>query len=148
MKNDIIPLVKHQLAKVMGLESEADKARAKKFTRLAGPDWQAAPDRFCREDEKIDPLLLGRFYGENNLKRCALEIRRVEGCLALRFSWKTRDHSTWSDKSQARESNRYHSLVVNKDRIGNKNGLNFRRGPDGRFYLGYKNHMDIVMKKI
>ena len=144
-----IPNIKDRLAKVMGLPSQADQARKEKFEQLTGQEWLSVPDRFLREEQKIHPKLIGRFYGENNLKKCALEIRRMaEGKLAMRCVYKTRSRSTWSDKSQARQSNGYYSLVVKGDKIGTRNGLNFRMGPDGRYYLGYKNHMDIIMKKI
>lgn len=148
MKPFFSPNMKARLAKAMGLSSPADMARKEKFKQLAGEDWLSPPDRFLKEEQKIDPELIGRFYGENNLKKAALEVRRLDGQLALRCMYKTRSRSTWSDKSQARQSNGYYSLIVKGDRIGTRNGLNFRLGPDGRYYLGYKNHMDITMKKI
>ena len=143
-----IPILKDRLAKAMGLSSPADEARKEKFKQLTGPDWLSPPNRFLREEQRIDPKLIGRFYGENNLKKCALEIRRVDGQLVMRCAYKTRSRSTWSDQSQARQSNGYYSLVVRGESIGTRNGLNFRMGPDGRYYMGYKNHMDIIMKKI
>lgn len=148
MRPLFIPRVKDQIAKVIGISPSGDEKRLHKFRRLTGEDWESPPDRFCREEEKIHPRLLGRFYGENNLKKCALEIRRIEGSIALRCAYKTRSRSTWSDKSQARQSNRYYALVVKGDSIGTRNGLNFRKGPDGRYFLGYRNHMDVIMKKI
>ncbi len=145
----LIPRIKDQIAKALGLPSSSDAIRKEKFNRLTGDSWDAPPDRFCREEEKINPRLIGRFYGENNLKKGALEIKRQDdGRLVLRCAYKTRSRSSWSDKTKAQELNSYVSTIAKGNSIGTKNGLNFRRGPDGRYYLGYKNNMEIIMKKI
>jgi len=92
----LISLIKDQIAKALGLPSSSDAIRKEKFNRLTGDFWDALPpDRLCREEEKIDPKLIGRFYGENNLKKSALEIKRQDnGRLVLRCAYKTRSRSS------------------------------------------------------
>lgn len=148
MKQPFLPTLKTQLGKLMGRPSPAEEARRRKFKQLTTGSWYDPPDGFCREDQRIDPKLIGRFYGENNIKKCALEIRRIEGKIAFRYAWQTRSRHTWANKSQEEGSNKYHSLIVKGSKIGTRNGLIFRRGSDGRYYLGYKRFMEIIMKKV
>ena len=148
MRQPFMPTLKNQLGKILGLSSPSEEARSHKFKQLTTDNWLESPDRFCREKKRIHPKLIGQFYGENNIKKCAVEIRRVQGKIAFRYAWQTRSRHTWADKSQEEGSNKYHSLTINSDKIGNRNGLIFRRGSDGRYYLGYKRFMEIIMKKV
>ena len=148
MRQPFMPTLKNQLGKILGLSSPSEEARSHKFKQLTKGDWFESPDRFCREEKRIHPKLIGRFYGENNIKKCALEIRRIEEKIAFRYAWQTRSRHTWADKSQEEGSNKYHSLIIKGSKIGTRNGLIFRRGPDGRYYLGYKRFMEIIMKKV
>ena len=149
MRHSILSRIKDYTAKILGLPSVANTLREEKFNRLTGDAWHSPPDRFCPEEKRIHPKLIGRFYGENNLKKSALEIRRLDdGRLVFRCAYKTRTRSTWSDNTLGRETNRYFCLVAKGSTIGAKNGLIFRRGPDRRYYLGYKANIEIIMKKV
>ncbi|MEH0018208.1 MAG: hypothetical protein V6Z89_01080 [Desulfobacter sp.] len=140
--------LKTGLHRVMGKTPPAKEERLKKFKRLAGENWYAEPDRFCKEEEKINPVLIGRFYGENSIKKCALEVRQTNGKIAFRCAWRTRSSYSWANKALAASGNAYHSLTIKGGEIGDRHGLSFRRGRDGRFYMGYRHHMEIVMKKL
>ena len=148
MRHAFVPRLTSLIDKFIRLSSQAKKIRHEKFMSLTGSDWSTPPTIFCHEKTKIHPKLIGRFYGENNIKQCCVEIRRVDRHIAFRCAWRIRSCHTWTDKSQANSSNKYHSLVVDGPKIGTRKGLSFRRGSDGRYYLGNKQFMELVMKKL
>ena len=148
MRQSLVPKIKTSLGKIMGIRSPGEEIRRQKFMLMTGTDWDKPPTVYCTEKERIHPKLIGRFYGENNIKKCALEIRRINGQIALRYAWRIRSRHTWANKGKKEGSNQYHSLVIEGSKIGNRKGLFFARGTDGRYYLGYKRFMEIIMKKV
>ncbi len=134
--------------RVLGRKTSAEKLRRHKFMRLTGEKWNTPPNVFCREKTRIHPKFIGKFYGENNIKKCAVEIQRIEGYIAFRFAWRMRKTYTWDNQNSKEVSNGYHGLVIDGVWIGSRRGLFFKRASDGRFYLGYKGFTEVVMKKV
>lgn len=148
MRQSLVPRIKTRLSKIIGIPSPGEDIRRQKFIMLTGTGWDTPPTTFCIEKERIHPKLIGRFYGENNIKKCALEIRRIDGHISFRYAWRIRSRHTWANKGKKEGSNQFHSLVIEGSMIGDRKGLFFTRGADGRYYLGYKRFMEIIMKKV
>lgn len=100
------------------------------------------------EKERLDPELMGRFYGENNLKECGLEIYRVNGKLASRYAWSMKDHGQWIKGMPIPGSNRYRCFSTDGDTIGSMGGLRFRKGDNNLFYIGFKDYPEVVMQRL